>query len=256
MSNKVTKFTKHPTPPLAVAAIACAVTVWALTMPTSPTEAGAAPEEGPLEGSSTPRVYSALDVVASTTVTDWVKAADHVVAVSVIGEERVPPGRSETSPNGEGMVDRLVTLRVINFLWSADEAEPLGKTVTAGAYGGWFRLPNGVEEETTVKGSPRLEVGHDYVVALAHRPALCLDGRRIEASWAPTGTYASVPADQGVIGSGEFEGVSVAATSKSFEQGTVVSEFAGAKLTDLSRELALVGRVERTPVHANASTCE
>jgi hypothetical protein len=53
-------------------------------------------------------------------------------------------------------------------------------------------------------------VGHEYVLALVWKPAECDEGdETIPARWMVTGTYGAVPADEGVVGIGEDEGVAV-----------------------------------------------
>ncbi|MFC4117347.1 hypothetical protein [Nonomuraea zeae] len=61
------------------------------------------------------------DRLPSTTDTDWVTYADHVVVGAATAEQRLPAASIEVE-RGEGLIGRTVTLEVRQVAWSRDDA--------------------------------------------------------------------------------------------------------------------------------------
>lgn len=166
---------------------------------------GASPPAGELvvlgqEGGST-------DHLPSTTATDWVTYADHVLEVSVTGERELAASDEELE-RGEGLIGREVTMSVDRVLWSRpDPDRPAPDTVSWESWGWQFEGEESDRWPVVGAGTSRLEPGHTYVVAIAWEEARCAEGDEpVPARWTPLGGGAIVPADGGTIGAGEFEG--------------------------------------------------
>ncbi|WP_434599172.1 hypothetical protein [Streptomyces sp. A5-4] len=57
-----------------------------------------------------------------------------------------------------------------------------------------------------MKDSPRLEIGHTYIMAVYWQPASSAEGDEMPAQWRGLGESSTLPYDDGVIGKGETEG--------------------------------------------------
>lgn len=146
--------------------------------------------------------------------TDWVTYGDFAVLVTVVSEQPHPldPGALET---GEGIRLREVTLRVDKTLWSSPRPETqVPATFDYLSYGWLYKGDQELSESATMAGEkmPRLEVGHDYVMALDY--VGCADSAL--TTWRSLGEYSMVPADDGVIGQGELEGRAVTPTDPAY----------------------------------------
>lgn len=142
------------------------------------------------------------DVLPSVTSTDWVTYADQVVVARPTSDREVPATEEENKA-GEGYIGRSVTLAVDKVLWSRSGSPAVPQSLTLDA-AGWV-LRDGQRQEFAVHGTPRLETGHTYILALA---------RLGDGTWSILGSGAALPYDGGVIGNGEFEGSIVEAPSK------------------------------------------
>lgn len=147
------------------------------------------------------------DHLPSTTATDWVTYADHVLEVSVTGERELAASDEELE-RGEGLIGREVTMSVDRVLWSRpDPDRPAPDTVSWESWGWQFEGEETDRWPVVGAGTSRLETGHTYVVAIAWEEARCAEGDEpVPARWTPLGGGAIVPADGGTIGAGEFEG--------------------------------------------------
>lgn len=147
------------------------------------------------------------DRLPSTTATDWVTYADHVVVVTPVEQTEVPPAQSELD-RGEGLIDRRVTLRVDDVLWSRPDADrPAPATFDWLAAGWMFDGTPADRGRVAREGEPRLEPGHSYLLAIEWEEARCSPGdAKIPAQWRGLGSFSAVPFDDGVVGQGEFEG--------------------------------------------------
>ncbi|MEV8378027.1 hypothetical protein AB0P21_35135 [Kribbella sp. NPDC056861] len=148
------------------------------------------------------------DRLPSGAAADWVTYADHVVVVSVTGEKALQPTRTELD-RGEGLIGRKVALTVDKVLWSRkDAARPAPRAWEYNA-AGWAFSEGKPEQRTPVAlhDRPRMEKGHQYVIALAWDGPRCSPGEAVEAGrWMGLGEGSELPFDGGVIGQGENEG--------------------------------------------------
>ncbi|MFE3456172.1 hypothetical protein ACFXKD_01405 [Nocardiopsis aegyptia] len=184
---------------------------------------------------------------------DWVSNADHVVLVRAVDERIHEPEPVEVE-RGEGMVGRTVTLEVRRVLWSApDPARPAPETYEYPSWG--FVFNGGVDDMRPIgaQDEPRVEVGHDYVIAIDWEEARCTpgDGRR-PAMWMGLDNSSVVPADDGVVGNGESGGRVASARERRNSpepllrgEGTFEGRMMGATVDALAREL------DRAEPHAN-----
>lgn len=192
-------------PALPIALVILSATVWMATASGSQQTV-----EPKVEETSTP-VFMAegLQRVSSQTASDWANAADAVVAADVIEETSLGPGVSETvGRGGADLVGRTVSLRIDKVLWRAPEvAVSVPDTLEVNAFG-WMqdtRL-DGKRVPVVTHGTARLEVGHTYVIALAQLDPACRESEALKAvRWSPIGAGGILPADEGVIGNGEYE---------------------------------------------------
>jgi hypothetical protein len=143
---------------------------------------------------------------STSTASDWVTYADHVVVATVVSEKQLDAVRMD---DNFGVLIRSVTLEVDDVLWSRDEpSAPMTQSLTMQAMG--WSYPDGDTSDLTrnaVEDSPRLEIGHTYIVALDWVPARCDVGDDPEpAGWVYLGSDAVLPYDDGAIGKGELEG--------------------------------------------------
>lgn len=148
------------------------------------------------------------DRLPSTTAADWVTYADHVVVVTAAAEQSIAPTRTEVE-RGEGLIGRTVRLDVRQVLWSRDGApQPAPKSWDYNATGALFTDRN-VEAATpmALEDRPRIETGHQYILAITWEPGRCSAGDVPEpARWMGLGEGSELPFDNGVIGEGEMEG--------------------------------------------------
>lgn len=184
---------------------------------------------------------SASDNLPNQSATDWVTNADHVVTVSAVTEQEVPPAQSEID-RGEGLIGRLVTLKVDQVLWSKP-----GTTHPAPSM--WQRPSMGwqfTEGDTTNRmkmakeDSPRIEVGHKYLIAITWEADPCKPG---SGEWRGLGEGSTLSYDSNTVGQGELEGrtqsaaqARVASDAEDPNRG-LEEEMAGKTGTDLARAL-------------------
>jgi hypothetical protein len=173
----------------------------------------------------------AKDRMPSRTAGDWVTYADHVVVASAVTEASVPPSQEDVDRK-EGIIGREVTMRVDKVLWSRpDPAKPAPETYVRTSSGWSFHGDVTERTEFALHDRPRIEVGHQYVIALAWAGARCASGDEPEpAHWVGLGEGSTVPFDEGVIGQGEMEGVETtppAATSRTASSEKLEEQLAG-----------------------------
>ncbi|MFJ3445120.1 hypothetical protein ACIPM2_28525 [Streptomyces sp. NPDC086081] len=144
---------------------------------------------------------SSKDAIPSGTATDWVSYGDQVAVIRVAAEHPIAADSEETTA-GEGYLSRTVDLQVKERVWSRSGAPALPDQLSVIADGWSFdgdsKIRVGSHEAS------RLEVGHDYVVALA---------RYSDGEWSPLGTGGILPYDDSQVGQGEFQGRTVTATA-------------------------------------------
>ncbi len=145
------------------------------------------------------------DRTGSRTAQHWVSAAEHVAVVSVLSEVRGKPSSAELR-RGEGLIGREINARIDQIVWSTAKAFPKAPAMIRLQAVGWIFSNDGLPERRfALKGSPRLEPGHSYVIALDWVDDPCLEDPAA-GKWALLGGGGIVPADGGVLGAGEFEG--------------------------------------------------
>ncbi|MFE6971286.1 hypothetical protein [Isoptericola sp. NPDC057653] len=152
-------------------------------------------------------VATAEDSFPTTTAVDWVTYADHVLVATVVDEAEAVRPWEDGNPEGERYVAREVALRVDDRLWSAADPRhrPPPDRFSMAAAGSLDR--DGGRIPWAIEDTPRMEVGHTYVVALVWRPEVEDPTTPTPAHWAWLGTDALLPYDDGTIGVGELEGV-------------------------------------------------
>lgn len=259
MSTRILTTLRRPIVPLTVIALAIGAIVWGVTADGSGSAQGggtSAIESEPESDESRVHLLEPFERVATDSLTDWVNAADFVVSVTVLSEKRVEPGRTETSPHGEGLVGRLLTLRVDDTLWSSGGERAVPETLEVRSASGWIRHEE-TETKTSLSGASRIEVGNQYAVGLVWKPAQCFGELRSPASWATLGSGAVVPANEGVVGVGEFQGTTTTARDAGEERHgpQVAIDFAGASVAELASELRKTQPTERVPFIDESELC-
>ncbi|MET9246167.1 hypothetical protein [Nonomuraea sp. NPDC003709] len=148
------------------------------------------------------------DRLPSITATDWVTYADHVVVVNATSEQTIPPAQIEIE-RGEGLIGRKVNLEVKEVLWSREDAAqtaPKGWEYNAS---GWTFTEGNLNSPTVtaIYDRPRIEPGHQYILAIAWEGPHCAEDDAPEpAKWMGLGEGSELPFDGDVIGQGEMEG--------------------------------------------------
>ncbi|SFC15203.1 hypothetical protein [Streptomyces aidingensis] len=166
------------------------------------------PGGGPGDADGSQITAAGDERVPSWTGTDWVTYADHVAVVNVAGETDLAPSAEEREI-GEGLIGRTVRVEITEPLWSREHAPALPDEVEFTAVGWFFEGER--RRAFAVESSPRLELGHSYIIALA----------RFSDGWGPLGTGGVLPYDEGVIGNGESEG-RVLTPAEALEQGQAI----------------------------------
>jgi hypothetical protein len=183
------------------------------------------------------------------TATDWVTYSDHVVVATVVAEREVPleGAGSQTGTT----VGREVSLHLDEVVWSAEEparGAPEGRFPLMVL--GWT-LDDGEKTPKVTDGSPRLEVGHTYILALFWESAVPDDPEPVPAHWNTLGLDSILPFDGGVIGAGEVAGAQVSPSESPEDAGadhgeaTLGEELAGLNIDAL--EAALDGAEPEPP---------
>lgn len=207
-----------------------------------------APRAMPISEAQQPFFVEAAEAVPSDSAEDWAAAADVVVTGTVVKEKKLAPPKSETEVGlNQVLIGRTVTLKVSEVLWRSPHARvAVPKTVTMNAFG-WAQNDEGTRE-VTIAGSSRLEVGHQYVLALVWQAAQCADGDRVPAAWTWIGSGGIIPADGDVLGAGEFEGSAAGAdeTRRATDPGGIKAANLGRTPASVKDDLKNVGSAKRT----------
>ncbi|MFB7357914.1 hypothetical protein [Streptomyces gardneri] len=154
---------------------------------------------------------SASDIYPNQSVSDWTTYADHVVVVTPTAEKDQSVS-AEDRERGEGVVLRELKLRVEETLWSSPKAsQPAPKGFDWLGWGWSFKNGDtGKKTKMASHGTPRIEMGHSYVMAIVWEAARCSEGDApVPAHWGGLGSGAVVPFDSATIGQGEFEGAAL-----------------------------------------------
>jgi hypothetical protein len=148
------------------------------------------------------------DHLPSVTATDWVTYADHVIVVEAVEEQAIPPTADELE-RGEGVIGRVVSLTVEDVLWSREGATRAAPATWEYSGLGWYFAEGDTTAavEMALHDLPRVEVGHQYVMAIRWEKAVCdEDGEYTRAQWRGLGEGSEIPYDDNTIGNGEPEG--------------------------------------------------
>jgi len=184
------------------------------------------------------------DRLPSATATDWVTYADHVVIVSATSERALPPSRTETE-RGEGLIGRKVGLEVKEVLWSRKgAAQPAPRSWEYNATG-WVFSDGKLEDRQplALRERPRIESGHQYVLAITWEGPRCSDDDAPEPGrWMGLGEGSELPFDGDLIGQGENQGKlqTVAEARTAADAGSAVDledQLAGKGAIELAAEL-------------------
>jgi hypothetical protein len=148
------------------------------------------------------------DNYPSVTAEDWVTYADHVVVVEAVSEATIAPTAEELE-RGEGVIGRTVSLAIEEVLWSREGAPVAAPSTWQYSALGWHFNEGDTTDavEMALADFPRVEVGHQYVMAIRWQAAICDDdGEFTRAQWLGLGEGSEIPYDAGTIGNGESEG--------------------------------------------------
>lgn len=230
---------------LAVGLGGCATEKRSLPQP----ESVAAETDAPAEHAARRVGVQVMELYPSQALEDWEAYADGIVLAHVDSERRQSAPRSETA-TGEGrdLVGREIDVQITKVIWFDPAAtQQLSSTVTM-IPAGWFTNGEGLAE--AVFGGSRLEVGHDYVIALKWYPEVKEDGKVVDpAQWGVIGSGGTLPSDDGTIGVGEYLGeVSHGLSSSEVPPGSVLAEHLGESVDEFIAALADFKRVARPTV--------
>ncbi|MEU3426506.1 hypothetical protein [Streptomyces gardneri] len=190
----------------------------------------------------------AEDRLPNRTATDWVTYADHVVVVTPT------EAKDQVRARGAEFVDRDLTLRVDEVLWSRPKAPRPAPEVFGWRALGWSFEggDTGERTELAMESAPRVETGHSYVMAVVWEEARCSEGDpSIPAQWGGLGSSGVIPFDDAILGQGESEGrvVTVAQAREKVDSPTSASglegRLAGKGATALVAELRSATPAER-----------
>ncbi|MFZ1410114.1 MAG: hypothetical protein WAS07_01485 [Micropruina sp.] len=140
-----------------------------------------------------------VELLPSASETDWVTYADHLVAVRVDSESRLPISKDELA-SGEGLIGRELSMTVLEVTWSRPGTSVAAPRTLTWAALGWTFGDKG-ERQMRLNGAPWIEVGHDYLIPITFIPKG--DQGALLDLWTPLGLGNQLPFDQGVIGRGE-----------------------------------------------------
>ncbi|MFB9661298.1 hypothetical protein ACFQS3_01110 [Glycomyces mayteni] len=165
------------------------------------------------------------DHLPSITAADWVTYADHVIVVEAVAEEAIEP-EAEELDRGEGIIGRTVSLVVEDVLWSREGApQAAPETWEYSALGWHFNAEAEDPIEMALDGFPRVEVGHQYVMAIRWEEAVCTEGGDSRpAQWRGLGEGSEIPFDGGTLGNGESEGTVKSAAAFAADEDVHVDE--------------------------------
>jgi len=161
-----------------------------------------------IESQRTVVIAEASDRYPNHSARDWVTYADHVLVVTPESEQELPLPQEEVA-RGEGLIFRRLNLTVLKVVWSSKTAQQPAPQQFDWIAEGWLYKGSGPEArtETALADRPRLEMGHQYLMAVRWEPAHCGgEDSKVPAQWRGLGADSTVPFDEGVVGVGELEG--------------------------------------------------
>jgi hypothetical protein len=142
-------------------------------------------------------VGSADEILPAQTASDWRTYADHLVVAKVTAEEKTPLSKEDTAA-GEGFIDRILTFKIEDVLWSRGNA-PDSPSELKISIDGWTVHDN-KETPMRFEGEPQILVDHTYVLPITY----LAQGRLVESpAWINLSVTAIIPADNGELGQGD-----------------------------------------------------
>ncbi|MDA1361394.1 hypothetical protein O1R50_17335 [Glycomyces luteolus] len=192
----------------AAAGIIAAASVTGIIVAAIAAPAGGSSTQGAAESQPEVMLGQGGDHLPSVTAADWVTYADHVVVVEAVEEQAIAPTAEELE-RGEGIIGRIVSLTVEDVLWSREGAAQAAPATWEYSGLGWYFADGDTTNtvEMALIDLPRIEVGHQYVMAIRWEKAVCdEDGEYTRAQWRGLGEGSEIPYDGGTIGNGESEG--------------------------------------------------
>ena len=190
------------------------------------------PRRTPASSASGSSVFH-LDGIArypTETAADWASVADFVATATVTSEKELPRATSETVSEDSDLIGRTVAVKVDDVLWRSPTTQrELPGSFRLGTLG-WMQTASGKQEAAFADAS-RIEVGHQYVLALVWARAECAQGDDPSpAGWSLIGSGGALPADGEVIGNGELAGEPVSVNSRvlhEFPSDSLLARHAG-----------------------------
>lgn len=192
-------------------------------------------------------LVSGTDRYPSSSASDWVTYADHVVVAEAVAERESPPSQTGTD-HGEGLIGRQVTMQVKQVLWSSKSAPAPPPEEWERLSMGWvFKGKPSNRHRVGLADSPRIQVGHTYILAIEWSPDPCAER---SGNWLGLGEGSSVPFDDNIVGVGEYEGrvrkLDEARKETSISPKTFEHRMTGTTSTELARELRSADPVPAT----------
>ena len=139
------------------------------------------------------QVINPKSAFTAKTLSDWKSLGDAIVIAQVTSAREQTSGESNPEDNG-GVYGRIVTVAVLNTMWTRDAAHVPPSTFDMNAWG-WV-LRGNAKRAIVPRGEPRLETNHVYLLVLA----------KFSTGWSTLGDGAEVPFDDGAVGTGEWAG--------------------------------------------------
>ncbi|MFG3340918.1 hypothetical protein [Glycomyces sp. NPDC048151] len=192
----------------AAAGIIAAASVTGIVIASIAAPAGGSDPQGVAEAQPEVMLGDGSDHLPSLTAADWVTYADHVVVVEAVEEQAIAPTAEELE-RGEGVIGRIISLTVEDVLWSREGATQAAPATWEYSGLGWYFVDGDLDNavEMAFLELPRIEVGHQYVMAIRWEKAVCdEDGEYTRAQWRGLGEGSEIPYDGGTLGNGESEG--------------------------------------------------
>jgi hypothetical protein len=141
-------------------------------------------------------VADAENLLPSATAADWVTYGDHLVVVTLTGEQ-AEPATAEEIAAGEGFIPRDVSVHVDKVLWSRPDA-PAAPATMDWSLDGWT-FHGDARTPLRLDGEPGMAVGDTYVVPVTYLSQTATVGA---AGWSPLSPDSILPYADSTLGSG------------------------------------------------------
>ena len=141
----------------------------------------------------------------SESAEDWATYAEHVVVATVTDDSYISPASGEDVDTE--VIGRSVELTTSEVVWSSDGYVNNAPDTFSLKTPGYQHDPEtNTNVDIAIEGTPRLEVGSTYLMAILWYRAGCEDGSVDPGAWGILGSNAVIPYTGAVLGVGEFEG--------------------------------------------------